>query len=564
MKHSRTFVLFAVIVFSLVISGCCQRKASLPENIEKMLGDTSGKLVRIGLYGDPMGLNPIAHYDVDHARMIANFVHASPMRKLADGSFEPYLFDSYWLTHGENGTVILEAVWKNNLKWHDGTAFDPRDLEFTFQQMQNEKIQSPYSELVKGVVSISSFGQGKRTRIVFASDSRRYLDLLTVGILPSHLLQGLDYVEPKLPSVFEEKAPEETPASYTWATYIEHPVGLGPYSIKDREMGSYLLLTPNEHFYDDRVASRPVVLVHCSFDYQQLITDFRAGRYDWVNLPSILAEQLEMMKIDDVRFVRYPNSARLMWFFNNRRAPFDQADFRKALDLVVDRSAIKNQFSADATPLFQNPLASCEAVVEPQTTRLAKALKMLDEAGIKDVDGDGIRDLAGKPCEISVLVNDDNLSRRAIAEKIIEDLKHAGIRGKIEAVSWADFAGKRLKNGEFDSALLSCQLPVAGNWISFFHSDKDIGESMNFAGVADQDLDQSLLKLDSVFVDETTAPAREYIASYLEDQQPVVFLLQPNDIGLYHGEAGSSVASDTIWNDVLSWRLLFGPPNSKL
>jgi len=564
MKYSRILVFVAVVIVSLSVVGCCQKTASLPEKVEAMLNDGSGKVVRLGIYGDPMGLNPIGHLNAEYSRMVGNFVHASPIRKLADGSFEPYLFDSYWLSRGENETIILEAVWKNNLKWHDGTVFDPRDLEFTFEQMKNEKIQSPYAELVKGVVSISSFGQGKRTRIVFTSDSRRYLDLLTVGILPSHLLKGLEYSEPVLPSAFKSNAEEEAPASYTWATYIDKPVGLGPYSIKERDKGAYLLLEPSPYFYDTAVASRPQVLIHSSFNYQQLITDFRSKRYDWISLPSLLAEQLELMKIEDIRMVRYPNSARLLWVFNTRRAPLDDAGFRQALDLLVDRSRIKNQFHADATLLYQNPLASSTATSESRENRLTQALKILDESGARDSNGDGIRELAGKPCEISILVNDDNLTRRVIADKLVEDLRYAGIKASVEAVSWAEFAGSRLKAGSFDTALLSYQLPAAGNWVAFLHSAPNVLDNLNFAGVADDELDKALLKLDSVFVDEDTPAARATVSRYLEENKPVAFLLQPNDLGMYHDVAGSAVASNTVWNDILNWRLLFGPENSKL
>ncbi|NLF95691.1 MAG: hypothetical protein GX569_03070 [Candidatus Riflebacteria bacterium] len=564
MKHSHIFVFIAVVIISVFASGCCQKKVTLPENIDAMLNDGSGKVVRIGIYGDPMGLNPIGHLNIDHSRMVSNFVHASPLRKLADGSFEPYLFDSYWLSRGDDGTLIMEAVWKNDLKWHDGTAFDPRDLEFTFQQMQNEKVQSPYAELVKGVVSISSFGQGKRTRIVFADDSRRYLDLLTVGILPAHLLKDLEYTEPVLPSAFKSAEKEDGPASYTWAAYIDKPVGLGPYSIKEREKGSYLLLEANPYFYDGAVASRAQVLIHCSFNFQQLITDFRSQRYDWVNLPSMLAEQLELMQIENIRLVRYPNSARLLWIFNNRQAPLADKNFRQALDLIVDRARIKNQFPADAALLYQNPLIGASAVAEAQDNRLARALKILDDAGIKDSNADGIREVSGNPCEISILVNDDNLTRRVIADKMVEDLKRAGIKARVEAVAWAEFVGSRLKTGKFDTALLSYQLPAAGNWVAFLHSSPAVLDSLNFAGVADEELDQALMKLDSVFVDDTTPAARETVSRYLEEEKPVAFLLQPNDIGMYHGETGSSLASTTVWNDVMNWRLLFGPENSKL
>ena len=64
--------------------------------------------------------------------------------------------------------------------------------------------------------------------------------------------------------------------------------------------GSYLLLEANPNFFDDRIASRPAVLLHCSYDFQQLVSNFRQKKYDWINLPSMISEQLENMKLDQV------------------------------------------------------------------------------------------------------------------------------------------------------------------------------------------------------------------------------------------------------------------------
>ncbi len=457
---------------------------------------------------------------------------------------------------GENGTVVLEAVWRNGLKWHDGVVFDARDLDFTIQCMKNPAIKSPFADLASDVVSITSLDRGKRTRMVFARDSRQLLELLTLGILPSHLLKDAPMEKGK------ENA-DIASDSISWEEYAEKPVGLGPYRVSRREKGSYMLLEPHADFYDTSVASRSRILVRSFLDYQQLLTDFRAGKYDWINLPSMLAEQLETMRLEKVRFIRYPNPAALMWIFNNRRPVLADARVRKALDLLVNRDKIKNVMPSDGVGVFVSPLASASYMPEEYSGRFAEAVRLLDEAGVKDQNNDGLRDLAGKTFVFEILVNDDNITRRVVGDRIIEDLAAAGIKGEIKSVSWAEFIAGKLRGGDFDSALVSYSLPVAGNWVAMLHS-AGTTDSLNFAGVNDASIDAALEKLDSMFADADNTKARADVAGFLDDNRPVAFLFKPYDVGLYHAESGSSTAARPIWDDVLDWRVMFGSPDSQL
>ncbi len=565
MKNYRIIFVFALIAALVNFAGC-RRSKELPDEIAAMLNDSSGRIVRLGIYGDPLGLNPVEHIESEHGEMVNNFVHAAPLRKLADGSFVPYLFSEYYLTPGDNGTVVLNAVWRRGLKWHDGSEFDPRSLEFTIRTMADPKNNSPYAELAKGVLAVSSIGQGQRCHMIFAGNSRRYLDLLCVGLLPKHILEPEKTAEVAEAAVNASAAVEVNNASAAsaLAMYADKPVGLGPYMIKAREKSSYVLLEANPHFFDDRVASRPAVLIHCSYDFQQLVSNFRQKKYDWINLPSMISEQLENMKLEQVKFVKYPNQAAMVWVFNTREASLADAKVRTALDLLVDRNRILNQFPGDGVALYNNILASGAVAAEEYQVRFANGEKMLDAAGIKDSNNDKWRDINGSPFEIKILINDDNLSRRVIADQIVADLGRAKIKAVVEAVSWSDFASKRLRQGEFSTALLSYHFPAGGNWSSLLHSSPKVLDNLNYAGVKDEQVDKALDELDSMLdgVDRNQAIAS--LSAYLEENRPMAFLVRPMDVGLYHAEAGLSTAASAIWNDVLNWKLLFGPAESQL
>lgn len=565
MKNYRIILIFVLIAALVNFSGC-RRTQELPGEIAAMLDDSSGRIVRLGIYGDPLGLNPIEHLESEHGQMVSNFIHAAPLRKLADGSFVPYLFSEYYLTPGENGTVVLDAVWRRGLKWHDGTEFDPRALEFTIRMMADPKNNSPYVELAKGVLAVSSIGQGQRCHMIFAGNSRQYLDLLCVGLLPKHILDSDKPAASSDQSVTASAAGEvkNASAASVLEMYAEKPVGLGPYMIKAREKSSYLLLEANPYFFDDRIASRPAVLIHSSYDFQQLVSNFRQKKYDWINLPSMISEQLENMKLDQVKFVKYPNQAAMVWVFNTRDASLADAKVRTALDLLVDRNRILNQFPGDGVALYSNILASGPAAPEEYSNRFASGEKMLDAAGVKDSNNDNWRDFNGSPFEIKILINDDNLSRRVIADQIVVDLGRAHIKASVEAVSWSDFVSKRLRQGEFSTALLSYQFPAGGNWVSLLHSSPKVLDNLNYAGVKDGQVDKTLEELDSMLdgVDRNQAVAS--LSAYLEESRPMAFLVRPMDVGLYHADAGLSTAACAIWNDVLNWKLLFGPAESQL
>lgn len=565
MKNYRIILIFVLIAALVNFSGC-RRTQELPGEIAAMLDDSSGRVVRLGIYGDPLGLNPIEHLESEHGQMVSNFIHAAPLRKLADGSFVPYLFSEYYLTPGENGTVVLDAVWRRGLKWHDGTEFDPRALEFTIRMMADPKNNSPYVELAKGVLAVSSIGQGQRCHMIFAGNSRQYLDLLCVGLLPKHILDSDKPAASSDQSVTASAAGEvkNASAASVLEMYAEKPVGLGPYMIKAREKSSYLLLEANPYFFDDRIASRPAVLIHSSYDFQQLVSNFRQKKYDWINLPSMISEQLENMKLDQVKFVKYPNQAAMVWVFNTRDASLADAKVRTALDLLVDRNRILNQFPGDGVALYSNILASGPAAPEEYSNRFASGEKMLDAAGVKDSNNDNWRDFNGSPFEIKILINDDNLSRRVIADQIVVDLGRAHIKASVEAVSWSDFVSKRLRQGEFSTALLSYQFPAGGNWVSLLHSSPKVLDNLNYAGVKDGQVDKTLEELDSMLdgVDRNQAVAS--LSAYLEESRPMAFLVRPMDVGLYHADAGLSTAACAIWNDVLNWKLLFGPAESQL
>lgn len=553
MKFIKSLLFVTLIVTAFLVTGC-GKKNQLPAEITNIL-ENKGDWLRLGLYGDPLSLNPIAHIESEHGQLVGNFVHASPLRKNEDGTFSAYLFDSYQIYPGSSGTIILEGVWKANLKWHDGTDFDPRALEFTFSQIKKSENASPYLELLDGIESVNSFGRGLRTRIVFKHDSRKLLDLLTIGLLPEHIIK-----DQPLDSARIEKADV---ASASWPLYSEQPVGMGPYMISAREKGRFMQLQPFGEFFD--TASRTPVLLCSYFDYQQLVTDFRAKKLDWISLPSMVARQLETMKIENLFYINYPNPAVMTWVFNCKKPLLADKRMRQALDLLADRNKVQNESPFSGQKLNDSPLAGPPLPDSAYLDRFARALQLLDEMGWKDSDADGIRDQNGQKLQISLNFNEDNLLRRAVAEKFSQDCKRAGILLELKPVTWSELVSQHLKKGDFDTALVSLKMPAYGNYRDFFHSESNPAEGgMNYFGIADAEIDQTLEQLDSMLEVENLDNKRADVAQFIQKERPISFLFKPYDVGIMHEASGAATAASPVWNDVLNWKVLFGPADSKL
>lgn len=546
----KKLIVIFVSIISFLTVGCCQQEI-LPDHIAEIFNENVNKVYRVGIYGDIEHLHPLMPIEDQNTQMLLNLVHASPLRKLDDGTFEPYLFEEgYYLTRDSAGRVILEAVWRPGLKWHDGTDFDARDLEFTLDMIRKAEEKHPLSKLVEGISSINTIGMGnsRRTRIVFKNDSRQYLELLTVGILPSHILKDQD--------LYEARIEKEGQASDTWPLYSTQPVGLGPYKVAERVRGSYTFLTSFDEFFDK--IDRPDLLIKSEYDIQQLISDFRSGLYEWVGIPSMIAAQLESMRLDNVSFVRYPNPAILSWIFNTNSSKLSDAGVRRALDLVVNRDSLRRQIPYDGRALYSMPGFESS---EPDNIadRLKLAAELLDEAGWTMTDR--VRKKDGKKLEISISFNSDNILRKTVAESIISDLSKIGVRASKDEVSWSELLSDRLKPGDFDTAILSYRLAEGTNHKSIFYSSLKDEDNLNFSGISCVELDSALTKLDSIFPDTKTSAPKELLKNTLFEQRPVAFLFQPHDVALLPRAQESYVASATIWNAVLDWPVMFGHDN---
>lgn len=550
---------FAIVAF---VTGCGSDK-KLPKRLLAEFSTGSQDVLRLGLYGDVFDLSPISHHG-EYDRTLCNLVHAAPLRYASNGQLEGDLFDSWVGYPDEKGQLVIDGIWKQSLRWHDGTPFDPKALSFTFEAMRNPANASPYAALASSVVEISSLDRGRRIRVVFPKLSRRYLELLTAGLLPPHLLDGKTISEARIPRPFPDPDAEGTSENATRSEvlFTEYPVGLGSYRLANRKRGSFIEL---ESVQDAASGSATPyfrrILVKCHSRLENLLNDFRQGSLDWMPVPSEYASKIEELKIPGALFHRYPNPSFLFWGFNMRKAPFDQLQMRIALDDGLERSGIRTKIPYEGDILksirfAMAPGSDDSQRIATETAGAVELARLLDSGSIKDTNGDGRREFNGKPFSMKILINEENLVRKLIAEEISTQLKRAGVDATVEPVSWSELLGSRLASDSWDSFLLSFQVPRAGNAVDLWHGNPAAtDESLNYCGIADTELDSMLDQLDRWPEQATPAVLLASISERLNVIRPGSFLFRASDVAVWRkGLVGPETEAGIIDMRPSAWK----------
>jgi peptide/nickel transport system substrate-binding protein len=154
----------------------------------------------------------------------------------------------------------------------------------------------------------------------------------------------------------------------------------------------------------------------------------------------------------------------------------------------------------------------------------AEAASLLDEAGWRDADGDGMRERAGRPLAFTLLtpVSQQEMTRR-IAAWVQQSLSMMGVRMEIETQEWGAFLERR-RAGRFDAvmAMLTFTSPNPDQFELYHSSARKDG--LNFFGLADPEVDRLLEEGRRTFDPEERKAVYRRLQRRLSDLQPVACL----------------------------------------
>ncbi|GAB4581139.1 MAG: peptide ABC transporter substrate-binding protein [Anaerolineales bacterium] len=479
-------VILALAAIALILLG--QQPSVLPPNVQTTPQPVAGGIYTEGLIGTPSRLNPLLDFYNQPDRDVDSLLYSSLIRFDERGIPNPDLAESWGIS--QDGTTYNFSI-RQTARWHDGEPVTSQDVLFTIELLRDaampvpEDLRALWNEIE--VEAINEFLIQFRLPEPLAP----FLDYLTFGVLPEHLLGNL------------------TTSDIVNDPFNLQPVGSGPYQFSqflvenDQIIGVELIAFEQHHFpraFIDKLVFRYYP------DSATALEAFMAGEIDGISqitpdvLPAALAEPGLSLYTS-----RLPQLALILLNLDSPQHPFFQeVSIRQALMHALNRQRmINNLLDGQAIlangPIFPGTWAYLDADELP-AYNVDNSIELLRVAGYTiPAEGGDVRAKEGVFLRFTLLHPDD-VTHTQIAEMIQESWAQIGVDVDLEALPYPELV-EALTARDYDAALVDLNLTRSPDPdpYPFWHQAQITG-GQNYAQwndrVASEYLEQARVTLD--------------------------------------------------------------------
>jgi peptide/nickel transport system substrate-binding protein len=304
-----------------------------------------------------------------------------------------------------------------NLKWSDGQPLTAEDVAYTINRAKKEE----WLNYTSVVANLTATAENPTTLVVKTSVPDPKLPTLDSYVLPKHVWEKQD-----------AKAITKYDAL--------DGVGSGPFTLEHFEKGQFARFKANPNYYGGKPAVDRVVLRN--FDNPDaMVAALKRGEIDAAeDVPGTAFHQLE--KDPNIETVQGYQGAMNEIAINGGaglKKPHPallDLKVRQAIAHAIDKKTIVDRVlaglgkPADTLSVSPNTEWSPQIPAEQQLDfDLDKAKQMLDQAGYKDTNGDGIREMpgGGRALKLRYAVRSEGVTAAATAELVTGWLRQIGI-----------------------------------------------------------------------------------------------------------------------------------------
>ena len=214
----------------------------------------------------------------------------------------------------------------------------------------------------------------------------------------------------------------------------------------------------------------------------------------------------------------------------NQKSPIlSDRRVRVALAHCLDRNSIVDNLYHKTARLITGPFTPDQWAYDPEIAPIPfdieSARTLLEEAGWKDPQGDGILERDGKDLRIEVLVSSGSLVSSQIGQILQDSAKRAGIEIELTRLESATFFEKII-TGDYEGAILGIGIDPDPDPFSLFHSSQFPPAGQNFVHYSNSDVDR-LIEEGRVELDhERRVEIYRKLHRILHDDQPYTWIVQ--------------------------------------
>ncbi len=393
-----------------------------------------GGTVRVGWAGSPDTLNPGAAV-LSEAYTIFELVYDSMYELNLDGSFSLSVAES--MERSNDGLVYTYKLHKG-IEFHDGKPMTAKDIVFSYDFYKAHE-DFPYLNAYTGYIE-STKATDDYTVVVTLSEAIPNIEsqLVYMYILPEHI--WAEHSEGAAATEFENT----------------EMIGTGPFKMVEYKQNEFVHLAANtQHF-----ANPPKVdeVIFQTFESQDvLVQAIKSGQVDMITeMPATAVETLKSDPnikvvtgapfapgVSDIIFnqVDPANCPTADGGICSGHPALRDRNVRLALSHATDKKKLIDVvllgFGTPGLTLIPDGLGMWyNNSIKDYEFDVAKANQILDDAGYKDADGDGIRDMPDGSQSLTFRMHwpSDSIDAPRQAELLAEMWMEVGVKAELQAM----------------------------------------------------------------------------------------------------------------------------------
>ena len=351
-----------------------------------------------------------------------------------NGEIIPRLAES-WNVSDDGCTLTLNL--RKGIKFHDGESFNSEAVKANFIDMQN----SPASYSLPTIGTVKNIDCPDESTVVLSYDAPYY------GLITD--LCWTDVMVMVSPKQIEAKNEGKE----------VKPVGTGPYIYDEYVKGEYTRFVRNEDYWDGKPYYDEVVSKYIP-DQTSRSQALKNGEIDLLYGASELSydQYTQFLSLEGMGCKMSPIQSTSRNLTLNFNGILGDKTIREAIALSINKDTISEGMSYGYEPVADTVLTP-GSLYEDECPKISysydadKAAKLLDDAGWKDTDNDGIRDKDGKPLSFVCTIPSGSVENNTIALLIKDMVGEVGMNMEIKEMETNDWFQSFYDPSAFDLTL---------------------------------------------------------------------------------------------------------------